>query len=123
MGFPDSSDQNLCSRFHSALPKDRAQLIDQFTKPEFKILAERILCRNAPSESLSASLDAFQHRTEHYIWEGQEPLIDYKGEAQGNYREVLTEITKIRSVNNLDEEQGQLLDELEQQIKSGLKPR
>ena len=122
MGFPDSSDQNLCSRFHSALPKDRAQLIDQFTKPEFKILAERILCRNAPSEGLSASLDAFQHRRSRCIWEGQEPLIDYKGEAQGNYREVLTEITKIRSEENLDEEQGQLHEELEDHIKSGLKP-
>ncbi|MBE9536791.1 MAG: hypothetical protein IMF07_06375, partial [Proteobacteria bacterium] len=123
MGFPDSRDEKLCRRFHSALPKDKAQFVEEFTKPEFKILAERILCRNVPSKSLPASLDAFQHRIERYIWEGQEPLLDYKGEAQGNYRGVLTEITDIRSEENLDEEQGQLLDELERYIKSGLKPR
>jgi exodeoxyribonuclease-1 len=122
MGFPDSRDEDLCRQFHSALLKDKAQFIEQFTKPEFKILAERILCRNAPLECLPASLDAFQRRTELYVWEGQEPLVDYKGEAQGNYRDVLTEITEIRGEENLDEEQGQLLNELEEHIKSGLKP-
>ena len=121
MGFPDSNDQNLCSRFHSALLKDRVRFIDQFTKPEFKILAERIICRNAPSESGPASLEAFERRRLRFICEGQEPLLDYKGEAQGNYSDVLREITDIRSERNLDEEQVQLLDELEDHIKEGLK--
>ncbi len=121
MGFPDSNDQNLCSRFHLALPKDRARFIYQFTKPEYKILAERIICRNAPSEIEPAALEAFRRRTERSTLEGQEPLVDYKGEAQGNYSDALGEIAKIRTERDLDEEQDQLLDELEDHIKSGLK--
>jgi len=121
MGFPDSNDEKLCRRFHSALLKDKAQLIGQFTKPEFKILAGRILCRNAPSEVPADSLAAFQHRRKRSIHEGQEALLDYKGEAQGNYREVLTEIAEIRKEEGLDEEQAQLLDELEEHIKSELR--
>lgn len=122
MGFPDSNDEKLCRQFHSALLKDKAQYIEQFTKAEFKMLAERILCRNFPSECLPASLETFQHRAESFIWEGKKPLVDYKGEVQANYSDVLREITEIRSEMNLDEEQGQLLDELEQYLMAGFKP-
>ncbi|MDT8318567.1 MAG: exonuclease domain-containing protein [bacterium] len=121
MGFPDPSDQNLCSRFHSALPKDRARFIEQFKKPEYKILAGRILCRNAPSNCEPSVLEAFEHRRLRSILEGDEPLVDYKGEVQGSYSDALDEIDEIRSERTLDEEQLQLLDELETYLKSGLK--
>jgi len=120
MGFPDSGDQQLCSRFHSALPKDRAGFIGQFAKPEYKILAERILCRNFASEIEPATLEAFERRTKSSILDGKEPLVDYKGEARGNYSAALEEIAALRSESDLDEEQLQLLDELEEHMRSAL---
>jgi len=121
MGFPESKDENLCGRFHEAQWKDKVQFIDQFEKPEFKVLAERILCRNTPAICNPETIEAFNRRLSRSIWEGEVPLLDYKGEAHENYKEVLNEIADIRSDNNLDKEQVQLLDELEEYIKSGFK--
>ena len=120
MGFPDSVDEGLCRSFYSALLEDKSKLIGQFKKQEFNVLAERILCRNYPSISPPESVTKFHRYIKKHRHNNQHPLLDFKGEAQGSFKDVLEEIIMTRKEHILDDEQKELLDELENYVTSKL---
>ncbi len=97
----------------------KSALIDRFSSAEARVLAARVLCRNYPEtshniadENYSKYMSRVNPRREN------DALVDYKGERRTIPFSALTEIKKLKQLEELDHKQYELLDELEGYINS-----
>lgn len=115
VGFLPAHEQKLCNEFHNAPFEKKLEMTNNFSIPEVRTLAKRLLFRNY-SNHLNGSLGKEQkhHMLSINPKNSEDAPIDYKGEKRLVASEVLLSINNMRKDNELDEVQIQLLNELEQ---------
>ncbi len=118
IGFYSRADEKLCRLFHRDSLEQKPTIISQFSNPDARILAQRILCRNYPETDLS------QYSQAHNSYMNQinplsqkDAIVDYRGDKRTTPAGALLEITQLKQAGDLDDHQQQLLDDLEQYIK------
>jgi exodeoxyribonuclease-1 len=119
IGFYSRADEKRCRMFHQAPLNQKAAIISQFTNPDARILAGRILYRNYPETFLSEY--AQQHNE--YMQrvnplKEENAILDYRGDKRTTPSGALAEINQLKQAGNLDDHQQQLLDDLQQYIKA-----
>lgn len=117
VGFFPKSDEALGRRLRRSAAQDMPGLIGQFTNPEARALAVRIIARNYP-EHLSEPWSA-DYRT--YLKslnpsDAKNSIKDYTGKARTTPLSAQEELKKLRADVGIDSEQRQLLDQLESYI-------
>ncbi|UCE55331.1 MAG: exodeoxyribonuclease I [Desulfobacterales bacterium] len=119
IGFFSSSDEKLCRKFHKASLDEKSNLINRFTSDEARALATRVLCRNyqgvVPQKFAKKFLN-YMSRVNPL--KDDDILVDYRGEPRTTPSGALAEIHRLRQSEQLDSSQLQLLDELEDFIKT-----
>jgi len=118
-GFYSRADEKLCRMFHRAAKNQKPAILDQFTNPVPRVLAERILFRNNPEnhrDALDPRLQSYMQRVNPLAEE--DALIDYRGERRNTPSGALTEIRHLVQSGDLDDQQLQLLDDLAAYIKN-----
>jgi exodeoxyribonuclease-1 len=113
IGFYSRADEQLCRTYQDAIPEKKAALIDQFTSPDARVLAWRVLARNYPD----ALPPEYEAEYQQYIKRinpprQKEALVDYRNERRTTPKDALIEIEQLRQKNDLKTEQIQLLDDL-----------
>lgn len=119
VGFFSPSDERSCRKFHKASLDKKISLINRFKSHEARVLATRVLFRNF-KETLPPIF------VEEYLTfmsrvnppRADDALLDYKGERRTTPVGALAEIHQLRQSQELDGYQRQLLDELEDYIKT-----
>jgi hypothetical protein len=84
-----------------------------------RTLAIRLLCRNYPkrtSKNLAREFEVYMRRVNPIRQE--EAMVDYKGEPRLTPSGALSEIKRLKKAARLDKNQVQLLDDLQNYIKS-----
>jgi exodeoxyribonuclease-1 len=118
MGFLSSREGAVCRRFHEAPLHEKAQVADQFSTPEIRTLAGRVLMRNHPD----AAIESDKNEWNRYMDRISPPdennaLVDYRGEKRITPAGALAEIDSIRREETIDAEQQGLLEELEEYLR------
>ena len=118
-GFYSRADEKCCRMFHKAPVDQKASIISQFSNPVARILARRIIYRNYPENNLSpidkdhqAYLKRINPLTE------EEAMVDYRGDKRTTPSGALAEINQLKQAGDVDDDQQQLLDDLEEYIKT-----
>ena len=119
IGFFSASDNRMCRKFQKASTDGKSALINQFDSAEARTLAARVLSRNFPQtlpQKFTKEYLSYMSRVNPP--KEDDALLDYKGEPRTTPSGALTEIGRLRQSEQLDEVQFQLLDELEEYIKT-----
>jgi exodeoxyribonuclease-1 len=119
IGFFSASDNRMCRKFQKTSPADKSALINQFDSAEARTLAARVLSRNFPQtlpQKFTKEYMSYMSRVNPP--KEDDALLDYKGEPRTTPSGALTEIDRLRQSEQLDDAQFQLLDELEEYIKT-----
>jgi len=122
VGFYSRADEKLCRMFHQDSLDQKPTRISQFSNPDARILAQRILSRNYPETALnqySQAQDSYRNQINPLRQE--DAIVDYRGDKRTTPAGALLEITQLKQAGNLDDHQQQLLDDLEQYIKTQFK--
>jgi exodeoxyribonuclease-1 len=122
IGFYSRADEKLCLTFQGASLEKKANLVAQFSSPDARTLAWRVLGRNYP-EALPAQ---YENEFERYLQrinpsKTEDAMVDYRAELRTTPAGALTEIKRLRQNGKLDSEQHQLLDDLEKYIRNEFK--
>lgn len=118
-GFLSKAEEALCEKFHRAGPEAMAEAMQAMAPGHVRELAGRILFRNYPEFSDEAVFEAFEAYMARVHPQAEEaPMVDFRGEPRLTPAAAMAEIARVRSEVSLDEEQGQLLDELEGYLSS-----
>jgi exodeoxyribonuclease I len=115
--FLSSQEQNLCRQFHSADLQEKQNIVNRFEEIGMRQLANRCLCRNYPdnlSVHLTRDFEEYMRRVNPD--NEQEPLFNHKFQKRTTPVHALKEIEKIKTEEQLDTQQFELLDELENYI-------
>lgn len=116
IGFYSYAEQDECSVFHKASTDKKISLLNDFSNPNIRELALRILGKHFHHD-ISDSMGAeYQDYVNKMIKE--QPIIDYRGEKKTTIKQALNDITKIRNKVECDAEQIELLKELESYCKA-----
>ena len=122
IGFYSRPDEKLCRIFHQTSLDQKATIISQFTNPDARVLAGRILYRNYPETILS------DYEQEHNGYmerinplSEEDAIVDYRGDKRTTPSGALLEISQLKQAGGLDDHQQQLLDDLEAYIKTKFK--
>ena len=122
IGFYSRADEALCRKFQEAGPADKAKLIEQFSSPDARSLAGRVLGRNYP-ETLpiehAAGFEQYMKRVNPA--REKDALIDYREQRRTTPRDALAEINRIRQERELEIKQLKLLEDLENYIRTRFK--
>lgn len=116
-GFFPKSDEALGRKLRRSKARDIPALIGQFTHPEARALALRIIARNYPehlTEPWSAEYQTYYRRLNPS--DVKNSIKDYTGKARMTPFSAQEEIGKLRADNEIDSEQRHLLDQLESYI-------
>jgi exodeoxyribonuclease-1 len=122
IGFYSRADEKQCRLFHRASLAEKAKMASQFSSPDARRLAGRVLCRNYPEEALdetSQTHDSYMHRINPL--KPEDALVDYRGDKRTTPAGALTEIADLKQAGGLDDHQLQLLDDLEEYIRTAFK--
>ncbi|VFQ45246.1 exodeoxyribonuclease I [Desulfoluna butyratoxydans] len=118
-GFLSKAEEALCAKFHRAGPDAMAEAMQAMAPGHVRELATRILFRNYPEFSDEEVFEAFETFMARVHPQGEEPpMVDFRGDARLTPAAAMEEIARVRAEVSLDEEQGQLLDELEGYLSS-----
>ena len=114
IGFFPKADEALGRKFNRANPEKLPSFIDQFSNPEARSLAVRVIGRNYPGLLSADRLTEF----EAYLQkinpsEGEGGITDHTGRPRTTPESALAELKKLRADDRLDTEQRRILDELE----------
>ena len=118
IGFFSRNDEKLCRDFHRVSLNKKANLVDQFSSPDARALAWRVLGRNYPGiipEKLKQKFGAYMLRVNPQNEE--DAITDYRDEKRKTPAAALNDIITLRQDGNLSEQQRLLLDELENYIR------
>jgi exodeoxyribonuclease-1 len=119
IGFFTAADEKLFKDFQTANLDEKQKIVDRLTSRDARTLAVRLLCRNYPdrvSKKLAGEFEAYLRRVNPA--RPEEAILDYKGEPRRTPSEALSEIKHLKNTVRLDPNQEQLLDELQNYIKS-----
>jgi exodeoxyribonuclease-1 len=119
IGFFTAADEKLFKNFQTATLDEKEKIVDRLTNREARTLALRLLCRNYPnrvSKKLAGEFEAYLGRVNPV--RPEEAMLDYKGEPRRTPSEALSEIKRLKRTARLDKNQVQLLDDLQNYIKS-----
>jgi exodeoxyribonuclease-1 len=114
IGFYSRADEKLCRRFHRASLEEKADLILQFSSPEARTLAWRIICRNYPgadSARFAVEFKMYMERINPSM--DADAMVDYREERRTTPTGVLIEINRLKQSEDLTNHQIQLLTDLE----------
>ena len=117
VGFFPKKDEALGRKFIRLDPAEMPVLIDEFSNPEARKLAVRIIARNYPDHLTPDGLSDY----ESYLREvnparSENSIQDYAGRLRTTPLSAMTEITHLQADPHLDEQQQQLLNDLESYI-------
>jgi len=119
IGFYSRTDEKLCRIFHRDSLDQKPTIISQFSNPDARILAQRVLYRNYPETALSQYDQEHNSYMNRIIPKKQEDaIVDYRGNRRTTPASALMEITHLKLAGGLDDHQQQLLDDLEDYIKT-----
>ena len=114
IGFYSRADEKLCQRFHRASLKEKADIVLQFSSPEARTLAWRIICRNYPGAVSAKFADEFKMYMERINpLRDADAMVDYREERRTTPTGVLIEINRLKQSEELTNHQIQLLIDLE----------
>jgi exodeoxyribonuclease-1 len=117
IGFFSRADEKKCRQFHAASLQHKADLVAQFSSPDARILAGRILCRNYPDgcpERMTLEFQNFMRRVNPL--RAEDALLDYRGDQRTTPAAALKDIRNLKANGQLDDRQIRLLDDLEKYI-------
>jgi exodeoxyribonuclease-1 len=122
IGFYSRADEILCRRFHRASLEEKADLIHQFSSPDARTLAWRIICRNYPGAISAKFAGEFKTYME-LINPSKEAdaMVDYREERRTTPTGVLIEVKRLKQTEGLTDHQSRLLSDLENYISTQFK--
>ena len=122
IGFFSRADEKLGRMFQQASLNDKAKIVSQFSNPDARTLAGRVLCRNYPETTPSEFNPDYNSYLKRINPLNQEDAItDYRGEIRTTPKSALIEINRLKQAGDLNDDQQQLLDDLEEYIKTKFK--
>jgi len=119
IGFFTRSDEKLFKSFQTAALEEKEKIADRLTSQDARTLAIRLLCRNYPkqiSKNLAREFEVYMRRVN--PMRQKEAMVDYKGEPRLTPSGALSEIIRLKKAAHLGKNQVQLLDDLQNYIKS-----
>jgi exodeoxyribonuclease-1 len=119
IGFFNRSDEKLFKKFQSAALEEKEKIVDRLTSLDARTLAIRLLGRNYPkriSKNLAREFEDHLRRVN--PMRPEEAMVDYKGEPRLTPSGALSEIKRLKKAARLNKNQIQLLDDLQNYIKS-----
>ena len=119
IGFFTRTDEKLFKHFQTAALDEKEKIVDRLTSQDARTLAIRLLCRNYPkriSKNLAREFEVYLRRVN--PMQQEEAMVDYKGEPRLTPSGALSEIKRLKKAARLDKNQVQLLDDLQNYIKS-----
>jgi len=124
IGFFPRSDEKLFKRFQTAPLEKKEKIINRLSNKDAQTLAIRLLCRNYPKnlpDHMTREYKAYMRRVNPPGID--EAIVDFKGEQRLTPPKALAEINALRDTGHLDNNQIELLNQLENFIKSNFPPR
>ena len=116
-GFFPKIDEALGRKFNHLDPSEMSGLVDQFSNPEARRLAIRIIARNYPDQLTPAySTDYESYLREVNPASGAGSIQDYAGRSRTTPMSAIMELRKLQADLRLDEQQQHLLKDLESYI-------
>jgi len=114
IGFYSRADEKLCRKFHRVSLAEKADLIQQFSSPDARTLAWRIICRNYPGAIAAKFSGEFK------LYMGRinpskeaDAMVDYRQESRITPAGALIEIKRLKQTGDLTDHQIGLLSDLE----------
>jgi exodeoxyribonuclease-1 len=122
IGFYSRDDEKLCRAYQEASLDKKATLINQFTSPDARTLAWRVIARNYPA-ALPADYEPEFKRYLQRINPHREKdaLVDYRRQRRTTPTDALAEIDRLKQSNELDRNQLRLLQDLQDHIRNQFK--
>ena len=122
IGFYSRDDEKLCRTFQGATLEKKANMIDQFSSPDARTLAWRVIARNYP-EALPADYVNEHKKYMKRINPAREKdaLVDYREAPRTTPKAALAEIDRLKYSGELEIAQIELLEDLEKYIKTQFK--
>jgi exodeoxyribonuclease-1 len=114
--FWSNGEKDFCRRFHSVSPAEKAAMTEKCSNPKLKSLAIRVLGRHYP-DCLTAELKIeFEHYLRQISADGDDAIIDFKGNKRLTVKLALLEIEALRSSSSLNLAQQELINSLEKYL-------
>jgi exodeoxyribonuclease I len=122
IGFYSRIDEKLCRRFHRASLEEKADLTHQFSSPDARTLARRIICRNYPGAMAAKFAEEFKtHLQRINPSEETDAMVDYRAESRITPTGALIEIKRLKQTEDLSDHQIRLLSDLECYLRTKFK--
>jgi exodeoxyribonuclease-1 len=122
IGFYSRADELLCRKFQRASLEDKVDLIDQFTSPDARTLASRIICRNYPAAMPTKfAVDFKSYMAGISPSKEADAMIDYRKNRRTTPTGALNEIKRLKQGEELTDHQSTLLIGLEKYLRSTFK--
>jgi len=122
IGFYSRADEKLCRLYQRASPEKKAQLVDQFTSPDARTLAWRVLGRNYPDTlpaEFAGDLKNYMERINPL--KEEDAMVDYREDKRTTPAGTLIEIKRLKQTGDLNDNQHRLLNDLESYIRNKFK--
>ena len=118
IGFYSRADEKLCRRFHRASLEEKTDLIQQFSSPDARTLAWRIICRNYPGAMAAKFAGEFKTYMERINPSKEaDAMVDYRAESRITPTGALIEIKRLEQSEDLSDHQIRLLSDLENYLR------
>jgi exodeoxyribonuclease-1 len=122
IGFYSRADEKLCRIFQEVSLEKKADLIDQFSSPDARTLAGRILYRNYPEQFQAGYPSEFiQYLKRINPPRQKDALVDYRDQRRTTPKDALAEIKRLKQSAKFDRHQLRLLVDLEDYIRTQFK--
>ena len=122
IGFYSRADEKSCRTFQKAPLEKKVDLIDRFSSPDARTLAGRILYRNYPDRFQAERGSEFNQYMQRINPPRQkDALADYRDQRRTTPKDALVEIKRLKHSNEFDRNQLQLLEDLEDYIRTQFK--
>ncbi len=122
IGFYSRADEKLCRTFQEASLEKKANLVDQFSSPDARTLAWRVLGRNYPAALPAEYASEFkQYMQRINPSREKDALVDYREERRTTPQDALVEINRLKQLGELDRNQLRLLEDLADYIQTQFK--
>jgi len=124
IGFFSRSDEKLFKEFQTAALDEKEAIAKRLKSRDARTLAVRLLCRNYAqqiSPDLAAEFEAYLRRINPAREE--DAILDYREMPRTTPSAALAEIRRFKKSGELDSQQKQLLDDLQNYIKSNFPRR
>jgi exodeoxyribonuclease-1 len=122
IGFYSRADEQLCRTFQQTSLDKKRDLIDQFSSPDARTLAGRILYRNYPERFQAERGSEFDRYMKRINPPRQkDALVDYRDQRRTTPQDALVEIQRLKQSDQFDRDQLQLLEDLADYIRTQFK--